>query len=64
MNRFMDITEAQYERAEREKNDLSKILQEQIEEKKRRQEEERRKKQMEEDYIERKLERDRLDIIR
>ena len=43
MNRFAEISEVQYERQEKEKQDLQRVLQDQIDEKKRRQEDEKRK---------------------
>mmetsp|Transcript_4267 Transcript_4267/g.3107 ORF Transcript_4267/g.3107 Transcript_4267/m.3107 type:complete len:93 (-) Transcript_4267:451-729(-) len=43
MNRFMEVNDVQYERQQVEKQDLSKVLLEQMEEKKRRQEEEKRR---------------------
>jgi hypothetical protein len=44
----MDLAPAVYERQEREKQDLQRVLAEQIEEKRRRQEQDRRKRLLEE----------------
>jgi hypothetical protein len=52
MNGFIGVSDLQYEKQEKEKHDLSRALQDQIEEKKRRKEEEIRKKREEEAYYE------------
>ncbi|CDW83304.1 UNKNOWN [Stylonychia lemnae] len=62
MNGFMDLNPIVYERQEKEKQDLQKVLQEQIEEKKKRQDLEKRKKLMEDQYYEEKIARDRMEL--
>jgi len=47
LNRFMDVTEGQLDKKEKEQDDLARILKEQMEEKKRRTEEEKKRKQLE-----------------
>ena len=63
MNRFAEISEVQYERQEKEKQDLQRVLQDQIDEKKRRQEEQKRKQIEEEQRFEAKLKRDREELL-
>ena len=62
MNQFMDVNPIEYERHEKEKLELAKVLQEQIEEKKQRQKEEREKRLREEKYFEDKLAKDRMEM--
>jgi hypothetical protein len=63
MNRFAEISEVQYERQEKEKQDLQRVLQDQIDEKKRRQEDGKRKQIEEEQRFEAKLKRDREELL-
>jgi hypothetical protein len=63
MNRFAEISEVQYERQEKEKQDLQRVLQDQIDEKKRRHEDEKRKQIEEEQRFEAKLKRDREELL-
>jgi CRISPR/Cas system CMR subunit Cmr4 (Cas7 group RAMP superfamily) len=62
MNRFSEISHAQYERQEKEKQDLQRVLQDQIEQKKARVEEEKRKLIEEEQRFEAKLARERVEM--
>ncbi|TNV82453.1 hypothetical protein FGO68_gene8416 [Halteria grandinella] len=62
MNRFTEISAAQYERQEKEKQDLQKVLQEQIEQRKARLEEEKRKEQEIERKYEEKLKKDQEEL--
>ena len=62
MNRFVEIPEHVYERQEHQKQDLQRVLQEQIEEKKKQKEEEKRKQLEEEQRFEAKLLRDRQEL--
>ena len=64
MNRFAEISEVQYERQEKEKQDLQRVLQDQIEEKKRQKEEEKRKQIEEEQRFEAKLKKDREELLK
>lgn len=63
MNRFMELNDIQWERQEKEKFDLQRILQDQIDEKRRRQEEEKKKQLMDEIYYEQKLKREMMDLV-
>lgn len=63
MNRFMELTEDQLEKKEKEQDDLARALKDQMEERKRQKEEERRKKDLEEAYFDEKVERDRQELL-
>ena len=62
MNGFTELNPIQYERQEKEKVDLQRVLKEQMEEKKARPQEENQKKIMEELYYEQKLLKEREEL--